>query len=116
MAISNVLISYFKTARTAKGVDQAQYPAITNTAAPDSLTTQSFTAATFAAVSIPTGATGVVIIPPAGNAGNITIKGITGDTGILLGVLTKPYYQPLTASSSLGILCAADTVLEFNWM
>jgi len=33
-------------------------------------------------ITVPTGATACTIIPPAGNTTSITLKGVTGDTGI----------------------------------
>lgn len=41
-------------------------------------------AAAFAAHAVPTGATALTLIPPAGNANTLTLKGVTGDTGIRL--------------------------------
>jgi hypothetical protein len=55
-------------------------------------------AAGFTAVPVPTGATVAIIIPPAANAVTITLKGITGDTGI-----------PLSVNTPSVIACAATT-------
>ena len=52
--------------------------------------TQSFTAATFASVTVPSGAIGVYIIPQNNNTGTITMKGVTGDTGINIPKLSSP--------------------------
>lgn len=52
----------------------------------------------FQAVAVPAGATGCVISPPAGNVVGLTLKGITGDTGIPMH-LTNP--QVLTFASGV---------------
>lgn len=69
----------------------------------------------FSAVTIPTGATAVLIIPPTGNANAITLKGVTGDTGVPLS-LTKPSAIALAASSGFGILTGASTIIQFIFM
>lgn len=77
--------------------------------------TTSFAAATFATVTPPAAATAVVIIPPSTNAGTITLKGVTGDTGIVLSK-TQPTVLALTAGGSFGLLCSALTVMTFVYM
>lgn len=54
-------------------------------------------------VSVPAGAIGVTIIPPDDNEEDITLKGATGDTGILL--------HP-TASTSIGL--GSETAFYLN--
>lgn len=84
-------------------------------------TTQKFTAATFAAVAWPalTGSSvvkHVICIPPSANAGTITSKGVTGDTGQ---VKHKTEFWVESAdsatASTFGLLCSADTVMTFEW-
>lgn len=53
--------------------------------------------------------TGLIIIPPSANAIQITLKGVTGDTGILLH-LTNPVYIPLAASFASLVLNAASQI------
>lgn len=57
--------------------------AASNTASPGAMTCEDL-ASGFTAVAIPTGFTpvSVTIVPPAGNTTAITLKGVTGDTGI----------------------------------
>lgn len=66
-------------------------------------------------ITVPSGATGVVIIPPTGNTDNITLKGVAGDTGFLLHD-TNPSYIALGGSASF-VLNAADTItgVRFIW-
>jgi hypothetical protein len=66
-------------------------------------------------ITVPTGATGVTIIPPAGNTETITAKGVTGDTGISLH-RTNPSYIGLYSVSTF-VLTASGTVtaLRLIW-
>lgn len=56
-------------------------------------------------VTAPTGAVGVTIIPPAGNTVTLTLKGVTGDTGIALAVASP---------TSLGISGVSTFVITTN--
>lgn len=57
------------------------------------------TASIFTAITVPSGAKAVLIT---GLTGTATLKGVTGDTGILLGT-NCPILIPLGTSPSLGI-------------
>ena len=89
-----------------------------NAAASGAVSDLSFTAATFAAVTFPAGGstiTGCIIVPPAGYAGTITLKGVTGDTGVILHP-TDPTYISLGASAAFGLLCSVTcTGLRIFW-
>lgn len=70
----------------------------------------------FTAMTVPTGYTAVLIIPPAGNANTITLKGITGDTGIALSK-TLPTLLSLGASAAFGLTVGgAITSITLIWM
>lgn len=95
--------------------------ALTNLNATRGKVTQKFTAATFAAVVFPALAGSevinwVIIVPPTVNSGTITIKGVTGDTGVPVSK-TQPFFLAFDgiSASNFGILCSADTVIEFIW-
>lgn len=63
-------------------------------------------------ITIPTGGatvTGVTIIPPAGNTTLITLKGVTGDTGVPLH-LTDPTSLGLAPSPATFCLTAAGII------
>lgn len=78
--------------------------------------TLSFAAATFQAIVAPATATAALIIPPAANVGTITLKGVTGDTGILLSK-TQPTVLALTAGPvAFGLLCSALTVITIVFL
>jgi hypothetical protein len=69
----------------------------------------------FQALTVPTGATAVLIIPPSANANAITLKGVTGDTGVLISK-TQPTLVTLGTSPSIGLLTAASTVINLVWL
>lgn len=79
------------------------FPAVTNTTSIGMIQTVALTtgANTITVPSV-TGFTvvGVTIIPPAGNTQTLTLKGVTGDTGVPL---------HLTDPSSLGLATTAST-------
>lgn len=81
----------------------------------DQTLTQSFAAATFAAITVPASSTAMLIIPPSTNVGAITLKGVTGDTGVKLHQ-TKPTCIALDATPSVGLLCANLTVVTIIFM
>ena len=63
-------------------------------------------------ITVPTGGTvpkAVTIVPPVGNQDTITLKGITGDTGVVLH-LTDPSTIALDTSVSTFVLTAADDI------
>lgn len=71
----------------------------------------------FSAVSVPSGASAVLIIPPTANTNTITLKGITGDTGV---ALSKVYPTAIafdtSPPSTIGITTGASTAIQFVWM
>lgn len=73
----------------------------------------------FTAVAVPlagTVPTAVTIVPPAGNSNSITLKGVTGDTGIRLHN-TDPTTIALDSSvTTIGLTIAtATTNIRFYW-
>jgi hypothetical protein len=118
MATSTVTLTVQKTALLPGGQLGPFTYVFTNAGAPDNVTTQAFAANTFAAVVIPAGSLGVIIQPPSGNAGVITLKGVTGDTGVQI-PLTTPFPMLLTAAgiiAGFGLLCVNNTTVEFIWI
>lgn len=77
-----------------------------------------FNTITVPVVATATKATGVWIIPPAGNTQTMTLKGVTGDTGISMH-LTGWQYLSLAAAgvTSFGITAgAAIPGVRFLWV
>ena len=56
-------------------------------------------------ITPPVGARGVIVIPPAANAVALTLKGVTGDTGVPLDLL-NPTLVSLPASPGTFVLTA----------
>lgn len=82
-------------------------PAITTTAQSiEQVTTLSSGANT---ISVPSGSTSAIIVPPSGNTVGITLKGVTGDTGVALYPST-PALIPIASGVSSFVLTAASTV------
>lgn len=62
-----------------------------------------FSGASFISTTGPAGAFGVLIEPPAGNLVGLTLKGVTGDTGIGIGTNT-PTLIPFTTTASANVI------------
>jgi hypothetical protein len=75
------------------------------------------TANTFLAQAVPASATGLTLVPPPGNAGTMTLKGVTGDTGLALGVIQQAVRLPFAAGSmaTIGLLCSVTSTWGLLW-
>jgi hypothetical protein len=85
--------------------------AATNTASPGSVTIQTL-ASGVNTITVPTGGTtptAVTILPPAGNQSSITLKGITGDTGVRIHN-TDPTTIAIDTSVSTFVLTAGAQI------
>ena len=93
--------------------------ALVNAASPGSVTVQTL-ASGFNSVSVPSSTgitvTSVTIQPPTGNTTSITIKGVTGDTGIRIHD-TDPFTLTLHSSvTAIGLTAgAAIQGVRFYW-
>lgn len=65
-------------------------------------------------ITPPTGATGVTILPPAGNTVVITLKGVSGDTGIELSLL-DPTSLGLNSTSTFVLNAASAVTIQLIW-
>lgn len=74
---------------------------------------QTFTAATFAVVPVPAASIGVLVIPDNANTGTITVKGITGDTGVNIRKFKPSLFSLDEALASFGILSANTQTVTF---
>lgn len=84
------------------------FPAASNTSA--NAVSQSLSLASGSnTITTTTGFVAVTIIPPAGNTNSITLKGVTGDTGIRLHN-TDPSSIGLDSSVSSFVLTATTTI------
>jgi len=84
------------------------FPAAQNTSSPaqNSYTNLSSGANT---INTPTGAVSVTIVPPSGNTVSITLKGISGDTGIRIHN-TDPSSIAIDSSVTSFVLTAANPI------
>lgn len=91
--------------------------AATNTTSPASITLHTL-ASGANTITAPTGATlqGATIVPPAGNLLSLTLKGVTGDTGVPLH-LTDPTSLALPSTSTTFVLTAGGIItgLRIFW-
>jgi len=73
----------------------------------------------FNSIAVPTGGTtptGVTIIPPALNSISITLKGITGDTGVILHTTDHTSLALSAAQTTIGLTAgAAITGVTLLW-
>lgn len=65
-------------------------------------------------ITVPTGATGVLIVPPASNAVTLTLKGVTGDTGIAVGLIS-PIFLSLNSVSTFVITAGSAVTVRLIW-
>lgn len=114
---STISIQITKTGLQNNGTVNIPANSVTNAAAPEAgPQSQSFSANTFAAVTIPSGATGVFIEIPSTNTNTVTQKGVTGDTGnIIVTTGGMAWWMPLGTSAQLGFLCVGAISLTFTW-
>lgn len=74
--------------------------------------------ATIDATTCPTFATsgGVFIVPPTGNLSTITLKGVTGDTGIPLKVSAPTFLCLPTPPTAFGITTGGSVAFKLVWV
>lgn len=92
--------------------------AATNTASPGSVEIKTL-ASGANTITVPTGGstpTACVILPPTGNTTSITLKGVTGDTGIRVHN-TDPFTVSLYSTTASFVLTAGATItgVRFYW-
>lgn len=105
------------TVRGADGSIQAAYSPVSFRWGPTVLKRESVSlvgSSTFTALSPPTGAVLLILVPTATPTGILTMKGVTGDTGIPIAPASLfkgfPLVLPLGASPTLGFLNAGATL------
>jgi hypothetical protein len=60
-------------------------------------------------ITVPTNAAGCVIIPPSGNTQTLTLKGVTGDTGIALSK-TNPFMLAFDSTPPASFVITAGAL------
>jgi hypothetical protein len=66
----------------------------------------------FNTLTRPTGADGVVIFPDPANAQTLTLKGVTGDTGLALNTKAP---SVITCAANVGVTAGGATVVAARW-
>ena len=61
----------------------------------------------FSAIPIPAGASGAIVTPPAANVVALTLKGVTGDTGIPMHLTNPTVLSFAAGATTFGILAAS---------
>lgn len=88
-----------------------QYSSLTSTTSPAQVITTTLVSGTTAIV-IPAGAQGFGIIPPVANTtAFLTLKGVTGDTGVPLGTSNPSVFGIKTTTATTEIAIVASTTL-----
>lgn len=64
-------------------------------------------------ITVPSGATAVTLVPPAANAVAMTLKGLTGDTGVGIH-LTDPTSLGLSSGVTSFVVTAASAITNFR--
>ena len=92
--------------------------AASNAASPASVEIKTL-ASGFNSITVPTGGatvTGCTIVPPTGNTTNITLKGVTGDTGIQLHDTDPSSISIDSSVTAIGLTAAAQiTGVRLYW-
>jgi hypothetical protein len=89
-------------------------PTFTNTSAA-APTSADFTAATFKAVTVPSGSRYVKVNPPPGYAGSITLKGASGDTGTPIDPQNSTMLALPSSTPTLGFTLSVNATMQFTW-
>lgn len=91
--------------------------AAANAASPAQMTAQDLSSG-FNQIDVPSGFTpvSVTIVPPSGNTTSITLKGVTGDTGIRIHDTDPTNVAIHSSVTSIGLTCAsAVSNVRFYW-
>lgn len=90
------------------------FPAASNASSPGEVDPYAL-ASGFNSVPVPTGAKAVTIIPPSGNTVTLTLKGITGDTGVGLHLTDPTSIGLATGVTTIGITTSGTVTVRLIW-
>lgn len=90
------------------------YAAAQNTSSPGMVETKAL-ASGFNSITVPTGSKSVTIIPPSGNTVTLTLKGITGDTGIGIHLTDPTVLGLATGQATVGITTSGTVTIRLIW-
>jgi len=81
------------------------------------VTIVSCTGNTNTTITVPTGATFVLIEPPSANGEALTFKGVSGDTGVPIDkTATTPFLVTQCSSFVIAVTGASAVVITFTWI
>lgn len=66
----------------------------------------------FNTLTRPAGMDGAVIIPAPGTTATLTLKGVTGDTGLVLSSITPSI---ITCAADIGVTASANATVAVRW-
>ncbi len=116
MAVSAIRVVSTTYTGDVNGVETAT--AATNTASPGQIEIKTL-ASGFNTITLPTGGSTVVgctIVPPTGNAVTITLKGVTGDTGVPLHLTDPTSVAFASGTTTFGLTVGSTmTGCRFYW-
>jgi hypothetical protein len=93
-----------------------QFPAADNTTSPGVIDLTNLNSG-FNSIAVKTNSRAVLILPPLGNAVTMTLKGITGDTGINIHPTDPTAIALATGQATIGISCgSAITGMRLVWI
>lgn len=73
-------------------------------------------AAGFNSIPVPATSIGVVIVPPPGSVVTLTLKGVTGDTGVGIAAAASSHLAWTAGQmANLGITASAPVTVELIW-
>jgi hypothetical protein len=67
-------------------------------------------------LTAPTGATMVSIVPPSDNEETLTLKGVTGDTGVELDETLGGLLSLKTGTTAVGITAGDTVTVQLIWL
>lgn len=97
---------------------QAAPPAFTaaaNATSPGGLHMPYALSSGFNSIAVPVGATGATITKPTGNTVALTLKGITGDTGILLSTTDPDSISLPVGATTIGLTAGSNVTVWITW-
>jgi hypothetical protein len=116
MATSTRTVTLTKTSLNYTGENYFNEPAQINNAAPDDITEVVFNSGNSYAATVtgPSGSNGAEVLVPASYSGTITLKGVTGDTGVAIAFTPGSFFNAPGPTFFL-LLTSPGATLEFFW-
>jgi hypothetical protein len=90
------------------------YAAADNAASPGMIETKALVSG-FNSITVPTDSESVTIIPPSANVVTLTLKGVTGDTGIGIHLTDPTVIGLAAAQSTIGITTSDVVTVRLIW-